>query len=625
MTSEVPRWRRGTPVILLTLLLAVPRVIGSIGFVASDVGDAQDAALRLEDVEEDIDEALALIELRTVLLEEKNWELVVGGVGVLGVAPEFIDQMLGLDPNAELQAAKAASDLALSTIDDSQLLRATDQYRTATSLGISATLDAFENLERTVSGEVNRRLDALRSAAAGAPNGEAVLESVQRLRAAGEAQRSVASALISSFGAKFGDVPGSDAAPLNRLQLLEDVIGYDRAAAEFTRSSPGPEVSAEWIEVTTSPEYVAFFAEVDRVVEITVGQRSQSPNPLADLENSAATFAYAGVVVDDHQDLLRMVADETRSEAWALTDAAEDDVMSTMWMLVALLAATVAVMLLAAYVLVRPTRRLSAGAAMISLGDTTHRIPVRGTSELRDAAKALNSAAATLDLVEDQAHQMATGKFDASDVKQGAPGPLGESLQSAMEFLARSISEREQLRDELAHEASHDGLTGLPNRTAVLGRLDDAVARARRNGHQVAVMFLDLDGFKGVNDEYGHAVGDAVLRTVARRFQSVLRQGDVVGRLGGDEFLIIADPVRDVAESMRVAERLVEAAREPVDTDAGAVAVGASVGIALCDADGANPEAVLHSADVAVYQAKADDHRAIVVSSGIDTEMHVPN
>lgn len=166
--------------------------------------------------------------------------------------------------------------------------------------------------------------------------------------------------------------------------------------------------------------------------------------------------------------------------------------------------------------------------------------------------------------------------------------------------------QRQLLQDELVERASHDGLTGLPNRTEVLRHLAAALHRARRGSQAVAVLFVDLDGFKQVNDTMGHPSGDRVLATVAARLSSDIRGGDVAGRLGGDEFIVLLEPVKDQAAAVEVADRLTARLSEPLDLGGVGVArVGASIGVAISHASMTDADDLLWRADQAAYRAKS--------------------
>jgi diguanylate cyclase (GGDEF)-like protein len=176
-------------------------------------------------------------------------------------------------------------------------------------------------------------------------------------------------------------------------------------------------------------------------------------------------------------------------------------------------------------------------------------------------------------------------------------------------------TERQRTDDQLAFLATHDALTGLPNRTLILDRIEQMLARARRDQTPVAAVFIDLDNFKSINDTLGHNAGDELLRAVAARLQGVVRETDALGRLGGDEFVVVAEGMSLAAGPELVAERLLEALKEPFTLDeperGTRVMVTASVGIAA--GDGASAEELLRNADIAMYRAKWDGKNHFVV------------
>jgi len=157
---------------------------------------------------------------------------------------------------------------------------------------------------------------------------------------------------------------------------------------------------------------------------------------------------------------------------------------------------------------------------------------------------------------------------------------------------------------ESQYKAFHDGLTGLPNRDLFLDRLQQALDRSGRDGVLRAVLFLDIDNFKVINDSLGHKAGDELLTVVAARLRACLRPGDTAARLGGDEFVVLLDGVTGVGDADRVAERIAEVLDSPIELGERQVVVGASVGIAMTADHGIEPDVVLRNADVAMYEAK---------------------
>ena len=168
----------------------------------------------------------------------------------------------------------------------------------------------------------------------------------------------------------------------------------------------------------------------------------------------------------------------------------------------------------------------------------------------------------------------------------------------------RDVSERVEAEERLAHLARHDPLTGLPNRAALLDDLARALARGARRNRSVAALFLDLDGFKVVNDSLGHHVGDQVLVAAAERVRSHLRTGDLLARLGGDEFTVLLEDLDDHVEPVALAERLVTALRQPLEIDGRRHVVTASIGIAVSIPGDRDAADLIRQADLAMYRAK---------------------
>ena len=167
------------------------------------------------------------------------------------------------------------------------------------------------------------------------------------------------------------------------------------------------------------------------------------------------------------------------------------------------------------------------------------------------------------------------------------------------------ITERKRNEQELRYLANYDTLTGLPNRTLLAERLGHAVVRARRGGRKVAVLFLDLDRFKHVNDSMGHAAGDRMLKAAGSRLRDNVRDGDTVARIGGDEFTVVLEDLVDAAEAERVALKLIGAFERPLELDDGQdVTISPSIGISLYPDHGQTPTDLLKYADTAMYQAK---------------------
>jgi diguanylate cyclase (GGDEF)-like protein len=187
----------------------------------------------------------------------------------------------------------------------------------------------------------------------------------------------------------------------------------------------------------------------------------------------------------------------------------------------------------------------------------------------------------------------------------------------AIEGIARDVTQLKLNEAVLSHRALHDALTGLPNRVLLLDRLEHALARLRRHESGLAVLYLDLDRFKTVNDNLGHGVGDGVLQHVARRLLDTVRPSDSVARLGGDEFAAVLPDLRSPEEAVQIAERLLVAVAEPIDLGDGELVTTVSIGVAGAGDGSASAAELLRRADFAMYTAKDRGRARVEVYDGL--------
>lgn len=178
--------------------------------------------------------------------------------------------------------------------------------------------------------------------------------------------------------------------------------------------------------------------------------------------------------------------------------------------------------------------------------------------------------------------------------------------------LLRSMAEAQA---RMLHMANHDDLTGLPNRTLLHDRINRALARARRIGELGAILFVDIDGFKFINDSFGHSLGDALLRTIAERLQSVIREDDTVARLGGDEFVIVLNSINSPEDALQLAEKIRGLLPLPLEVDGRSILITASIGLSVFPQDGDGSEELLKNADTALYAAKQCGKNCVQVYS----------
>jgi len=239
----------------------------------------------------------------------------------------------------------------------------------------------------------------------------------------------------------------------------------------------------------------------------------------------------------------------------------------------------------------------------------TGKAPLRNTISLADLTKlyfywrdatiaAIREEAARLDLSSDvvvDATAIVRAGFDSSVVR------VTKQFDTERRRLQHELAKEQE---RLAHQAFHDSLTGLPNRRLFFDRLTHALDIASRRPSRTALLFLDVDRFKAVNDAFGHSVGDALLVSVAERLRNAVRESDTVARLGGDEFVVLCEDVRDPPrEAVELARRITRALAAPFSIQSHALEVSASVGIAVTT-DGGDPDTFLMRADHAMYVAK---------------------
>ncbi|HEV2441728.1 MAG TPA: EAL domain-containing protein [Steroidobacteraceae bacterium] len=223
-----------------------------------------------------------------------------------------------------------------------------------------------------------------------------------------------------------------------------------------------------------------------------------------------------------------------------------------------------------------PVRRLTAATRLLASGDRSARAPRGGSAEIDELAASFNA----------MADQISQAEAD---------------LRAHQAELEQHVAERTQ---QLHHLAHHDPLTQLPNRRQLAGRLASALTRARQTGRRVALLFVDMDNFKSLNDTLGHNFGDRVLQGIAQRLQAAAGANSLVARLGGDEFTLLIEDLRTVEEVERRAAALVATLQQPLYIEGRALATTASVGASLFPDHADDPEGLLRAADVALFRAK---------------------
>ena len=292
------------------------------------------------------------------------------------------------------------------------------------------------------------------------------------------------------------------------------------------------------------------------------------------LPPSGTRFVGHEAIVEDAGWRIVALQDENESYAVANASLAQVALVLPGVLLLTLLSATVLSRAISS-----PMRLLGAAMQRVSDGDLQQRVDETGLEEIDELAGTFNAMATALD-------------------------QRSESLQAEM-------VERDRAEERIKYQAYHDPLTGLPNRMLMKERLDAALDSARHSGEAVAVVFIDLDRFKLINDSVGHARGDQLLRGASDRIQSLIRDGDSLARVGGDEYVLLLPSVSGRQAAFDVAERVLKGMREPWTLDGREYRITISLGVAMYPTDGADADTLLRKADTAMYAAKDDGRDGI--------------
>ena len=270
----------------------------------------------------------------------------------------------------------------------------------------------------------------------------------------------------------------------------------------------------------------------------------------------------------------RIAALQEGSEAYELVN---DSIEKVLIAAAVVLVVTVVASIFLSWAISRPIRGLAAGMRKVAAGSLDERVPLSGLREIDDLSVSFNA--------------------------------MAENLEGRTAELLEEITERKRAEETIRHRAYHDALTGLPNRTLFVDHLSLALAQARRTGRTMAVMFIDLDRFKLVNDTAGHPEGDGLLVTVGQQLKELVREGDTVARVGGDEFTVLLPEIARVGDAVEVAQRILESLRQPRLRAGHEFNITPSIGITIYptddgSAEGEDAETLLTNADIAMYRAK---------------------
>jgi len=603
---------------LRLIVIALVPVIGLAWFASDETVGRQQTAQVARDVERQTGILLDLIQLRYLISFEEVPSLALAFGPSVGLSPAQISEILGTDLGRLSADARDQVDAALTAhADDTTLADVSRRLHGVRGLTTQEDVSKGKLLQgySDLLGEVDRLADAQLRVTFEALPGDIPVERLRtvldHLYQVHVATRAAASQLTGYFdaalpGLGFGDgtLAGS---------LAGETAIYQSTTANFTSTLTG-NAATEWARLERDPEVESFERQIDQTLS------GDAPSFVADL-SSMSTTVRAGL----HRhaaflDVLTGASNDVRDAARHLRNDAMLAFRTAMLVLVVVSVLSAIVIYFVGRSISRPLQRLSRYAASVSAGDVHAERPHRrhGPIEVQTVDAAFDDVVANLQAIDAHALALAAGHLDDPVLATPLPGRLGQSLQASVEQLSRSIAEREDLHRRLAHESTHDGLTGVPNRSAAMFTLESAIARNRRRETSLAVLFVDLDDFKRTNDTLGHATGDEVLRETSRRLQQLARTDDTIARLGADEFLVVAEAVGSIHDAVDIGERIVASLSAPMEVHGRTVRVGASVGIAMLMDGTTTADDLVREADLAVYRAKDEGRGRVEV---FDTDM----
>lgn len=561
------------------------------------------AADRARTVHREVGDLTGLLELKSALLLARIPVEVDVRTAFLGVDRAAAREALDIKPMTAHPLADVAAALGALVPEDRPFGEAELAELEARVVAGStvALLRDFDQLDARTDRVWDRRLLAVRYDVVDLGDRELAvqLNDLEEAATVGATNVSMITGLAAVW---FSGDPGGPVTGRDRAALAAAAADFDRSLRALA-ASPEPAVASSAGELRDRWDGGGFRLAVEAA---TTGQHVA---PAAGTgEGIVAVFA----PFRDAFDLFAPVIDILRARSSALEHTAAQAASRstrtarlTIATTVGVLLAAMVLSLLVAASFQRPLRRLIDGLRKVGAGRLdVDPVPMRGPLEVVEASAAFNDVARSLHLVGAKVAALSEARLTDPHLDEPLPGELGEALASSIEVLAASIRERADLHDHLVHEASHDQLTGVANRSGTVAALDEAAA-TRSADHPVLVAFLDLDGFKRINDSYGHRTGDLVLIEVAARLGAVAGPGRLVGRYGGDEFVVVAPDVADEDAAVAFAGRLAAALAEPIALPWDeVVAVGASIGLALGRSTAEPAMVLLDRADRASLQAK---------------------
>ncbi len=594
--------------VALTLVPSIGLAVLSGIFIEDRLEDARVAGR----VGAQMELVVELHELRSIIASESSASVLKASATRYGISMEGLADIIGHDLVRPVEPTRDRTDAALAGFRPDERNRATierlpgqlraarqaaDRSFQSAEVALAVAWDmhaAFTEIDRALSVATQRTVQRIVDGDDGTGSNELLAAVSQMARVAAIVDVGIQEGV--HLGALF--TARTDDERVTALADLEDAAAVWRRSSNALSQHLSPAIRRSWEASVSHAQGTTMDDTIEALVES--GLSADPTAPTAEAQEASVVVAR---LATDLRVLVREAADEGVAIAAADEASAQRRVTWAFAGTGLLLVAAVSLLGAIGGLLRRRLGSLAEAAERFSAGELDE-MAVHGPREIAAASVALNDAVASFRQVSVQAERLSAGELDAPELQVAAPGALGTALQVSVQQIVSAARERERLQGELAHQASHDGLTHLPNRAETERLIEKALARAHRSEGSVAVLFVDLDHFKACNDTLGHAAGDQVLRTAADRMSAAVRPGDTVCRIGGDEFVVVIEPVGSDRSVVEIAERVAASLVEPMTYGEHTIAIGGSVGVAISDPS-SDADSLLREADSAMYRAKA--------------------
>jgi diguanylate cyclase (GGDEF)-like protein len=558
-----------------------------------------------------------LIAARAALTNEETPTSAIVYAKGFGINQVELDRLMQTNFKVELTAARSevnrqkifhgSGELAAY---DSQLTALRQSVNDGTS-SFGQVLAGFASIDAAIDTRFSNDVATMTKAAEGLASG-AIITRIDAVRSAFAALRAGSNQLTLAPQILVGTTKTPPVA-----DLIAETTRWQMATHGYP-DQLGPRAAAVWRALVTSPETSRFNSDIQ--LAISIGLRGATPpfdaNPALGTNFFKAELAAATsqlhLVLAASSDLRTATADQAAGASRVLLF----DLIGLFWAV----CVGIGGMLLLGRSIGRPVARIAEASRGVRAGQFDQAaLCVSGPRELSLASAVFNEMTSTLHAVQTRVVALSKGDFEDPSLQDPLPGDVGCALQDAVTTLYESMQTNEMQKELLEQRATHDALTGMLNRGAALDALQRDLDRALRGEEALQLLFIDIDGLKGINDSYGHGAGDLVLRAIARAFELTTRSSDVVARIGGDEFLVARLGEGDSAAVLQLANRILRQLSTTVAVvDDHRIPIRCSVGIATSEPSDVRIDSVMKRADSALYEAKrCGGSQAVVYGSDL--------